>query len=565
MPSENRTIALTGRTMETATLNGRTGAALAVADHTRSALDFAHALLQETPQGPAALAGLLLDLAHAFGATGAGLAASPETAPVLRQRVRVDARAVAPDRWPWEEQPDLLGKALSSPVAVTAVAADGRSWLLASVPAPAGGWLLWVEADGERAWSQGEAAALPLIGQAVARVAASPAGLETEWAHLLEKARLQANLENAARLTAKLAHDFGNVLTGILGFAELTLGQLPADSLPRRYVEEVLLSAQQGARWVQKLQLFGRRRSRNFLPASLHAAVAAEEARVRPAWGPSVALHVALPADLPPLAIEGESLREALAQVLDNAREALTAEGVVTLSARVTDLGEADCRALFGGAVPGRYIEVTVTDTGSGLAPEVRRRLFGDLFFSTKLRHRGLGLALVYGILQTYRGGLRFGPDPAQGTAVRLFLPAAASAVPPGLAGPRPQGERVLVVDDDPLIVRFVTTVLESAGYRTESAAGGAEALARYTAAAEPFRLVLTDVLMPQVDGYELARRLRQQDPRATVLFLSNESPSPSAPPDVLGRFGLLAKPFRAEALLQAVRAALGWNGRPVC
>src|SRR5438270_925487 len=133
--------------METATLNGRNGAALAVTDHTRSALDFAHALLQGTPEGPAALSTLLLDLAHAFG----------------------------------------------------------------------------------------------------------------------------------------------NVLTGILGFAELTLGQLPSDSLPHHYVKEVLQSGQQGARWVQKLQMFGRRRSRDFPPALLHAAAAAEEARVRPAWGPNVA------------------------------------------------------------------------------------------------------------------------------------------------------------------------------------------------------------------------------------------------------------------------------------
>jgi signal transduction histidine kinase len=530
-------------------------------DSTRSALEFAHSLLHGPPHGgQATLPELLRDLAASFDAAAAGLTASTEGSPQTLVRVGADGREPTPCRRPWDDAPELLAGLAASAVGLPARAADGRSWLLTSVWAPAGAWLLWVEDDTGREWSRGEAAVLPLIGQALARLAAAD-GEAGCWARALERARVEAHCTNAARLTGKLAHDFGNVLTGILGFTELALLQLPGDSLPRRYATEVWESAQQGARWVQKLRRFAPRRAGEFAPASLAAAVATEEARVRPAWGAGVALHVALPQGLPPLAVEAESLREALAQLLDNAREAISDEGVVTLSARVVELAEADCQELFGAAASGRHVEVTVTDTGGGLPPEVRRRLFAEFFFSTKVRHRGLGLAVVHGILRTYRGGLRFGPDPAQGTAVRLFLPVAADGGLSEEPTARRQGERVLLVDDDPLILRFMTMVLEGAGYRTESAAGGAEALTRY--AAEPFRLVLTDVLMPQMDGFELVRRLRERDPGVNALFISSAESFRVGEDDAVRRFGVLVKPFRPESLLHAVRTALDRRAAP--
>jgi len=269
-----------------------------------------------------------------------------------------------------------------------------------------------------------------------------------------------------------------------------------------------------------------------------------------------VALHVALPPHLPPLALDGESLREALGQLLDNAREAIAGQGVVTLSARVADLTEPECQELLGNTSPGPHVEITIADSGCGLSPETRRRLFAELFFSTKLRHRGLGLAVVYGILQTYRGGLRFGPDPEQGTAVRVFLPALAPVAQPGTE--RATTARVLVVDDDPLTLRFLCSVLEAAGYRVQAAGGAAEALDLYTAGPEPFDLVLTDIVMPKANGFELVRRLQGRDAAVNVLFVSSHRSGPDWPPeDVLRQFDRLQKPFRPEVLLRAVRRAL--------
>ncbi len=525
-------------------------------DHTRSALEFIHGLLRNEPAAQNVPA-LLRELAHAFGGAGAGAAVPADGVPGLQARVRLAGREFPATRLPWDEQPELLSQIRQAPAAVSLVGPE-VSWLVTVVQPASEGWLLWLEAEQGRTWGHGEAAALPLAGEALARLAGLRGGEFAVWGRAMEKARRQRQLEGTAQLTGKLAHDFGNVLTGILGFAELTLTQLPTASMPHRYVSEIWQAAQNGARWVEKLRLFSRRRIGPVTPGSIPAAVAAEQARARSAWGAEVALHIALPTQLPLVGVEPEPLQQALAQLLNNAREAITEEGVVTLSARLTELTEADCQELIGSPRPGPHVELTVTDTGPGLSAETRQRLFREPFYSTKVRHRGLGLAMVFGVLQAHGGGLRFGPDPECGTAVRLFLPVVGPSIPPA-AQPAPRaGETILIVDDDPLVLRYVATALERAGYRTRSAADGVEALSAYLGPGGPFRLVVTDILMPQMNGFELARRLRDHDPEVNLLFISTEPTPVSGPEEAIERCDFLSKPFRPEALLQAVRTALG-------
>jgi CheY-like chemotaxis protein len=374
-----------------------------------------------------------------------------------------------------------------------------------------------------------------------------------------------AEIERAALLTRRLAHDFSNVLTSILGFTELSLTQMPSGAPPRKFLEEVWQSAQDGAAWVRKLQQFSRRTPPKYTPAALDGIVAKEASRLRDAWGSEVTLLVALAEILPPVAVEAESLRQMLAALLDNAREALSGPGVVALSARATELSADDCLELVGRPGPGNFVEISVTDTGSGLSPDIRQRLFRDVFFSTKPCHRGLGLAVVYGLLQTYGGGLRFGPDPAQGTAVHLFVPAFASGSGPCLAAAARDvvagshgSARILVVDDDRLILESVCRVLEHAGHSVKAAPGPAEAIACFTAAREPFDLIVSDVMMPGMSGYEMVRRLRQHTPAVNALFISSNSLHSFAPTDdLLRQFNLLRKPFEPAALLEAVHDAL--------
>jgi signal transduction histidine kinase/CheY-like chemotaxis protein len=530
-------------------------------DRSWPALDFIHGCLRQGPGGSPALPDLLRGLADAFAAAGAGLAVPLEGRPVVLKRVRAEdqPRREGPD--PWEEQPDLLARARMAPAALTVARPDGAAWLVSAGCPPEGGELvLWVEGTPGRTWTGEEAAALALAAQAVGRQAAAGAnGLGAA----LERARLQQHLEEAAAVAGRLAHDFGNLLTGIIGFAELSLAQLPPDSVPHSYISEVWQSGQHGARWVSRLRLFSRRRPPEFWPASPAALIREEEARLRPAWGSAAALEVRLPTDLPPVALDGESVRQVLAELLENAREAVPAGGAVIVSASACTLGPADCAALLGSAAPGRHVELVVTDAGPGLGPEGRRRLFREVFYSTKPRHRGLGLAVVYGILRAYGGGFRLDPDTGAGTTVRVYLPAAAVPAPEsaGPAEPAPDAAapHLLVVDDDPLVLQLICSILKNAGYRVQGATGPAEALERYRTAAEPFALVLTDVVMPGMNGFELVRRLQQRDWAVNALFISSQVPGPGGRADEPGltQFELLEKPFRRDALLRAVRNAL--------
>jgi len=386
-------------------------------DHAHAALAFVQKLLQDQTSRDQPLADLLHELSDVFAAREAGLAASPPDAPIVQQHANVNGNS----RLPWYDDATLWTRVRTS-ASAQVVEAEGGTWLLTAVWLPHGEpGLLWLDGTPTRFWTPGEQAAFSLAGLALGRLLSLRGG----WLRADERAALQRRMEHLALVTGRLAHDFGNLLTGILGFAELSLSQMPADSPSRRYMSEVLQVAQHGADWVRKLQTFSRRRRAKGTASLLNKIVAEEAERCREAWGSAITFLVA-PADaVPSVAVDDDALREMLRQLLDNAREAIEDRGVVAVSARTVDLGESDCVELVGNANPGRHVEVTITDTGSGLSPETRRRLFADVFFSTKNRQRGLGLAVVYAYLSSHHGGLRFGPHPEEGTAVRVYLPVA--------------------------------------------------------------------------------------------------------------------------------------------
>jgi len=519
-------------------------------DRAPQAIAFIHKLLQQPADVP--FPELLRELADVFEARSAGLAAPLSDSPIV-QHHNTDLNGTPPIP-PWEHNAAILQQVRNSPSSIAVEA--GGSWLLTAVcPTHGEPALLWLEAAAGRTWTTAEKAALSLAGQALGRLTGNR--LDTADRQRWEqRAALQRRMENVAQVTGRLAHDFGNILTGVLGFAELSLAQAPLDSPQRRYLSEVVQSAQHGAAWVRKLQTFSRRSRAKGPPSQLGTTLAEETDRCRQAWGSTIALLVAPADSLPPVAVDAEAVREMLRQLLENAREAITDRGVVTLSARAVDLTEHDSLELIGNARPGPHVEITITDTGSGLNPESRRRLFADVFFSTKNRQRGLGLAMVYACLAANQGGLRFGPDPEQGTAVRVYLPVAADR---SGTSPRGAGENcppVLVVDDDPMVLEVVCNLLTQAGYRVQGTTEPDKAVDLFAAASEPFRLVISDVHMPGMNGYEMTRRLRSADPRLHLLFISGHTdvnPAAGQPRDFL----LLKKPFESRALMQAVSAAL--------
>jgi signal transduction histidine kinase/FixJ family two-component response regulator len=543
------------------------------------ALEFVGRLLTRPPGDQPALATLLAEVAAAFRAGACGLARLPEGLVLHRH-----PNPAPPDTaWPWQADPSILAHCRHAPGAVAVDRPDGKLLFTTFAAGDYPDRVLWLE-GGRDAFGDPDAAALTLAGSALARLlAAGPGAVGARWAEQLDLAARQQDLEAAAAVAGHLAHDFGNVLTSILGFTELALAQQAAANTPlASYLQEVYRAAQNGAQFTQQLRLFSRRQAGSSRTSQLGTLLAEQEARLFAVQPSGLHFRLSVPEDLPPINLDPDQLHQVLTALLDNAREALVGPGAISVSARAVDLTGSDCLDLYGACRPGPHVEVVIADTGQGLSPEVQRRLFTEPFFTSKPKRHGFGLAVAYGILRAHKGGLRLHPGEERGVVARVLLPAATAPAegsvwdsyrkdgwpdgerPAARPAPQAEGERVLVIDDQPDVLHYVTTALEKAGYRAVGLGTCEAALSAYFAGGDdPFRLVLTDVVMPGMGGVELARQLLRRDPSARVLFMSGHVPSPSwgdfcrradgsLPPGEM-----LAKPFRPEQLTKAVRAAL--------
>jgi len=234
----------------------------------------------------------------------------------------------------------------------------------------------------------------------------------------------QQRLDDAVVVARRLAHAYSNVLTSVLGFLELGLGQAPVNTTLQRYLEVALRGVNQGVGLTQRLRLLGSRTTLAAGGVSLLPVLARQAGR-RAGPGQSVEEIIDVPSDLPPVALGNEQLTAVLEALLDNAHEALDGKGRVHVSAAVESLGTEKAAGLIGRAAPGLFVRLDVSDSGPGLSPEVRERLFREPFFTNRPRHHGLGLTIVYSILSGQQGALCLLDNPGGGLTVRVFLPVA--------------------------------------------------------------------------------------------------------------------------------------------
>lgn len=368
-------------------------------------------------------------------------------------------------------------------------------------------------------------------------------------------------LEAIGQLTGGIAHDFNNLLTVMSGSLQLLELEYPASAGASELIASALRSVGRGAELTSKLLAFARRQRLNPQAVDVTAMLAELERMLARTLGESVRIQVECEAALPAVWADPVQLDTALVNLAINARDAMPRGGELTLAARALTLPDDEPASELP---PGRYLLISVADTGHGMTPDTLARAI-EPFFTTKEggRGSGLGLSMVYGFVRQSGGLLRFDSELGYGTRVDLLLPAARAATAlassaPATAIDSGTGQTILVVEDEPAVRDISAGFLRSLGYCVKTASSAEQALTLLAGTA-PVDLLFSDVMLGSgMDGHELAAAARQQRPQLPILLtsgyddpLAREQRQPASP------FPLLRKPFRREQLAAAVQRAL--------
>jgi two-component system cell cycle sensor histidine kinase/response regulator CckA len=386
---------------------------------------------------------------------------------------------------------------------------------------------------------------------------------ELERAQLEDQLRQAMKMEAIGRLAGGVAHDFNNILTAISGNAEFMLSELEPGHPCYPDVLEIKKAAGRAASLTAQLLAFSRKQVIAPRVLDLNQLVAESAAMLRRLIGEDVSFEFAAAAEPCPVRADPGQLEQVLINLAVNARDAMPDGGRLAVTTAVLELDEEFCRG-HAGAVPGRFVRLSVRDAGSGMDENTREHLF-EPFFTTKERGRGTGLGLsqVYGIVMQNQGLITVYSAPDSGTEFQIYLPAVEGSVERDAPRPRksrpPSGaERVLLVEDEAAVRQLATRVLRMQGYQVTEASSAEEALRTLEGAPGSIDLLVTDVIMPGMNGRELHRRLSEARPGLRVVFMSGYSW------DVVTRRGVLEegthfldKPFTVDALARKVREAL--------
>ena len=396
--------------------------------------------------------------------------------------------------------------------------------------------------------------------------------------HEQQRKQLESQLHQAQKMEAVgqlaggVAHDFNNMLAIIRGNAELLLmneEQLTADT--RDGLTQVVNAAERAANLTRQLLAFSRRQVLQTQPLVLNEVVASLTRMLRRVIGENIDLQCDYAAPLPHVQADPGMMEQVILNLVVNARDAMPQGGQVRVTTERVSFAPADAQA-NPEVSAGAFVCLRVSDTGTGIAPEVLPRIFEPFFTTKELgRGTGLGLATVYGIIKQHRGWIEVASQVGQGTTFKVFLPAipapagAVAAAPEAGADIRGGNEMLLLVEDDPAVRLTTRRVLESKGYRIQEATNAREALELWSSQAGEIALLITDIIMPeQTTGRDLAEQLWSLRPDLKVIFISGYSVEVlGKDTDYLQRTNcrFLQKPCSTRNLLDTVRRCLDGKG----
>jgi len=379
-----------------------------------------------------------------------------------------------------------------------------------------------------------------------------------------QHAQQQERLAVLGRLAGGIAHDFNNILTTIAGYTELLLDDLPPSSEAREDAQEVMNAARHATSLTRQLLAFGGRQRLRPQPLDLNALIERVRGMLRPIIGETIDLDVRLAPGLDMVCADPGQIEQVVINMAVNARDAISGRGRLSISTRNVTLNRTEAED-HAPLAAGRYVELSIRDTGQGMSPEVCVRIF-EPFFSTKDRGAGLGLATAYGIVAQSGGSIEVESEPGVGTVFRVYLPHAQGpgrnctrAAPQPQAGALQQGEEwVLLVEDDANVRGIAMRLLQAQGYHVLEAGHPSAALDICRMVEGPIDLLISDVVMPDMDGRDLARAITEMRPGIRVMYMSGYAQAALAEHGVLEPGALLLpKPFTGQAMMRMVRQAL--------
>ena len=391
----------------------------------------------------------------------------------------------------------------------------------------------------------------------------------TERKRVEEQLRRAERMQAAGRLAGGVAHEVNNMMTGVIGFSEFLLRSLDPEDERRAEVAEIIKAGTRAADVTRQLLAFTRQQYLRPEVLSVNALVQALEKMLRRVLGEDHALELDLGPEAGEIRADRAQLEQVLINLMLNARDAMDGRGRVTVSTRVADLDGSYAQRHGGVGIPGgRYVQLAVGDTGRGMPPDVQTRIFEPFFTTKPTGHgTGLGLSTAYGVVKQSDGFIWVYSEPGLGSTFKIYLPriGASRAAPAQSARPpaaRRGSETILIVEDEEMVRALASRGLRDHGYTVIEARHGGEALQQLESRPMGVDLVISDVVMPEMGGRELGRRLTAIRPTLPILFMSGYTGE-----DVIQR-GLLEpgapfqqKPFAPDGLARKVREMLDAAG----
>jgi two-component system cell cycle sensor histidine kinase/response regulator CckA len=384
----------------------------------------------------------------------------------------------------------------------------------------------------------------------------------------MEALLMQAQkMESVGRLAGGVAHDFNNLLTVINGYSRISLRKMSSTDPLRGNLETILKAGEQATGLTRQLLAFSRHQMSEPKLLDLNRVVADLRPMLIGLVPENIDLQFTFGAGIATVYADPHQIEQVVMNLVVNAKDAMPLGGKLVVETAVVERDPQYVQS-HPEARPGRYVELTVTDTGTGMNEKTKERVF-EPFFTTKDvgKGTGLGLSMVHGIVEQSHGYIAVSSELGHGTVFRIYLPEAQTGAPGSVADaplgerfapPVVRGETVLVVEDQAAVRDYVALTLKAYGYRVIAAENGAAAIAIWEKKASTIDLVLTDVVMPGMDGRQLARHLRQVRPGIKVLFMSGYAEDDVGLSELSSEGAdIIAKPFGPEQLGTKIREAL--------